>query len=109
MHYERTHYDVLGLPETASTRDVSKAFLTGAKGPWYEPMSPWPQRREEAYSVLADPVRRGDGIFQGVPRQAHRLQRSGLGSDLGCPLWHSGFLLGTIYLTHLVSGVKIGV
>ena len=62
MHYERTHYDVLGLEETASTREVSRgAYPTRAREYFYdESMSAEAaaRRRKEAYSVLADPVQR---------------------------------------------------
>ena len=58
--YQPNHYEVLGLDETASTRAIAKAFLAGDdRWAWYERVAETvARRREEAYRVLGDPVRR---------------------------------------------------
>jgi len=62
--YEPNQYEVLRVDETASSREIAKAFLTASSfGPWEytgdeRVQVAVAQRRIEAYRVLSDPVLR---------------------------------------------------
>ncbi|MFH1141645.1 MAG: hypothetical protein V1724_08330 [Chloroflexota bacterium] len=109
MHYERTHYDVLGLGETASTKEVSRAFLNMSRPG--APVGEVAARRcEEAYSVLADPVRRAvyDGEM-GYSKEflAKRIGHSGAGWGMTWAVLF-GFLAVFFLLDHENMSRMIG-